>query len=247
MAGSLSLATIQMTTRTVGFLRGPTDVEFSDTRWDIEQGTLRDVSLEWRELPASGTMEIVLRYHGTTPSADAFHRWEIPSTQANHPDSIRLGAGFGSAVNRGLVVESLEFLSSARPTLQDFFQAWAKAYLGDRHASPPADSNGNGIANLWEFLWAQNAVDGANRPRSDLTPKVESVDGGSRFIWELPTGEEIAYRLEAAEELDGAWVVLPHLEEPIVGRPGWIRLKAPAFPAGEDRFFYRIVVSTAFD
>jgi chondroitin-sulfate-ABC endolyase/exolyase len=248
LAGSASLGMIQLTTRTAGFLRGPDDLEFTDDRWDIEQGTLRNVSIEWRELPGVGLMEIILRYDGTSDDASAKLRWEIPAAPANQPDRIRLSVGFNSAVNRGLVLESLEISTAASYSLGAFYRAWAETFLADRDAEPADDATGEGLANLWQFVLAKHLT-GPTGPtgRQSLTPQLEATGGMARFVWDLPKVAGATLHLEATEQLNESWGILPHSEEPLSGFPGWVRLLAPPWGPDSRQLFYRIVLSANLD
>ncbi|MEX2382149.1 MAG: chondroitinase family polysaccharide lyase [Opitutales bacterium] len=248
LAGTQSIGTIQMTTRTSGFLRGSTEVEFSDTSWDVTQGgSAREVSIEWRENPSTDQLEITLRYHGTTEAASAVHRWEIASTTANRPDRIRFSVGFNSAINRGLVVETLEIASSALYSLKGFYRAWAETFLGEVDPDPAADSSGNGISNLWEFMWARDAPDPRTAPRPNLMPSLQQESGISRFVWNLPRFDEIPIRVEAKEQLDLPWEVLPHVKEDLEGVPGWVRILSTPLDEDASSFFFRLVASPVLE
>lgn len=243
LAGEDSLGEIQLTTRTDGLLRGLADVDFSDTRWDVEQGTLRDVVIEWGEVAGGERLEIILRYLGTTETANAINRWEIPNTPANRPDRIRFSVGFNSAVNRGLVIESLEVLSTAPRSTEAFYRAWADEFLGSPNAAPSGDSNANGIADLWEFILARNPLNPGSPPHRQLNPAVEDGNGAKQFAWAVPQFADTAYRIEATDALDGVWKIVPHLEEPIAGTTSWIRIIGPSFAPEASAHFYRLVLS----
>jgi chondroitin-sulfate-ABC endolyase/exolyase len=239
MAGTDSLALIELTTRTQGFLRGPTDVEFTDDRWDVELGTLRDVVISWREIPGTDRMEFTLRYLGHT---EAVNQWEVERPAGTNPDRIRFSVGFDSAVNRGLVLESLEILARPDYSMLDFFQAWATTFLANTAADPAADFSGNGIPNLWEFLLRQNTMNPAQAYRMDLSPRLEILAGNPRFVWHVPELEGASIHLEGALNLSGPWATIPHQEEFISGSLDRLSIVSPVFTADTPAFFYRLVL-----
>lgn len=242
MAGSESLGLIQLSNRENGFLRGPSDVSFSDVRWDIEQGTLRDLAIEWRELPGTGQIAIVLRYTGTTDAASALHYWQIPNTVANRPDRLRLSVGFGSAVNRGMVLQTLEIAEDQPAAPAELYAAWTKAFLGEYNADPAADADGDGVPNLWEFAWSRGAAAEHVPARSDLIPQMETGEDGPRFVWEIPILTDSDLRLETTDRFDSEWTVVSHIETPIIGRPGWTRITSPPVSAADSSRFFRLVL-----
>src|SRR5690606_5282547 len=108
LAGDRSLGMIELYSQTAGTLFGASDVAFTDVNWDVTRGgTTRDVFIEWRPIPDTGRLEIILRYNGTTEAASAINRWEIVNTPPIRPDRIRLTSGTASNVNRGLVLQKL--------------------------------------------------------------------------------------------------------------------------------------------
>ncbi len=244
LAGDRSLGMIELYSQTAGTLFGASDVPFTDLNWDVTRGgTTRDISIEWRPIPETNRLEITLRYNGTTEEASAVNRWEIANSPTIRPDRIRLTSGTNSNVNRGLVLQKLLIIPGQETSLDAAYRAWAEEFLGNPDAAPAADTNGDGISNLIQFLWSRDIADPTApiRPQTRAEPTADSV----QFSWDVPDFPGVQYRVESAENLGSSWQTVPHSQNPLPSLPGWLQLKTA--PSIAPRSFYRLIIAADLD
>ena len=108
--GGERLAAVQLTTRTEGFIEGSERTDFTDASWDIRHGPPRLVRISWVPVD-DDTLRLTAQFYGSTAEADVAWTDSIPQSSA--PVSVTLQLGFGTAVNRGAWIRSLQVATGA--------------------------------------------------------------------------------------------------------------------------------------
>ena len=132
----------------------------------------------------------------------------------------------------------------AEPSLRAFFQAWAEAVLGNRQAPPDGDATGDGLTNLWHFLWSLNPRDPEAPHPPRPWPRLTRDDSKKIFSWELPAPDGVTWRLEGTPDLAVPWQPLAPEAMPMPGRPGWVVLRHELDESSVDKWFHRLVFTT---
>lgn len=104
------LMSLELTTRTEGVIETPTEsVAFSDQSWDLRDGPPRKVLLSWQMLSSTEfSLQGTFYNLSGTPTRTLSQSYAV--TQL--PDTLRVSVGYGSAVNRGALVQRLSLYTA---------------------------------------------------------------------------------------------------------------------------------------